>query len=182
VCPSIKLSNSLTCSKEMALIAKAAHKPFYAAAERYVVVSKLMKVSPESDLSYKFHRLFPLSQYELDQTLKPVFTTPKSDDTERDLTKKGEHSEMIHSNVNCPVENPEVDYTRYVACYIMGLGDLQHAYQAGSYQPGFLRCWRFDPIRSVTIFSRNVCRMIGSEVVIKKIRVPNILPLSNVQM
>ncbi|KAI0695898.1 hypothetical protein BC835DRAFT_1344410 [Cytidiella melzeri] len=46
-------------SNQMAIIAKAAHKPFYALAE-----------------SYKFHRLFPLSQYDLPTHTPTILSFP----------------------------------------------------------------------------------------------------------
>ncbi|KAI0748029.1 nagb/rpia/CoA transferase-like protein [Daedaleopsis nitida] len=100
-------------SSQMAIIAKAANKPFYALAE-----------------SYKFHRLFPLSQYDLPthnpnilsfptpagrsaglddapSITMPAATTkrPASPETSSSSTARAMSQEQI-------VKNPGVDYTR----------------------------------------------------------------------
>ncbi|KAI0709099.1 nagb/rpia/CoA transferase-like protein [Earliella scabrosa] len=98
-------------SNQMAIIAKAANKPFYALAE-----------------SYKFHRLFPLSQYDL-PTHNPnilSFTTPSgrspgqegvpstatSDATksaDADVSSSRTERAMSQEQI---AKNPGVDYTR----------------------------------------------------------------------
>ncbi|KAJ7452454.1 hypothetical protein B0H11DRAFT_1821135 [Mycena galericulata] len=88
-------------SLNIAIIAKAANKPFYALAE-----------------SYKFHRLFPLSQYDLpshnprilsfpspieqDHAVEPSFVPPNP----RPVAEASITQEQIAKN------NPDVDYTR----------------------------------------------------------------------
>jgi translation initiation factor 2B subunit (eIF-2B alpha/beta/delta family) len=100
--------SSLSRSEEIALIAKAAHKPFYAAAERFVVVLDFVRKVVKGGLSYKFHRVFPLSQYDLpNHSLNSIFTIP-----ERGSTKKGEQSETAHNSSDSLARYPEVDYTR----------------------------------------------------------------------
>ncbi|KAI0781030.1 IF-2B-domain-containing protein [Trametes elegans] len=100
-------------SNQMAIIAKAANKPFYALAE-----------------SYKFHRLFPLSQYDL-PTHNPnilSFATPTAQSAGQDgasATAAPETSSTGTANAgtqSSPTEramtqeqiakNPGVDYTR----------------------------------------------------------------------
>ncbi|KAK7693575.1 hypothetical protein QCA50_003144 [Cerrena zonata] len=102
-------------SNQMAIIAKAAHKPFYALAE-----------------SYKFHRLFPLSQYDL-PTHNPSILSfpslpPRSSVTQP--TGAGVFPQLTKDEVNGTpsisssslkqramsseqlAKNPDVDYTR----------------------------------------------------------------------
>ncbi|KAJ8487137.1 hypothetical protein ONZ51_g4352 [Trametes cubensis] len=100
-------------SNQMAIVAKAANKPFYALAE-----------------SYKFHRLFPLSQYDL-PTHNPnilSLTTPiarsagqdaASSDAAQEATATSQTSRGISSSVTERAmtqeqiaKNPGVDYTR----------------------------------------------------------------------
>ncbi|KAI0831210.1 IF-2B-domain-containing protein [Trametes gibbosa] len=102
-------------SNQMAIIAKAANKPFYALAE-----------------SYKFHRLFPLSQYDL-PTHNPnilSFTTPTSTAQSAGQDGKAANAASVTSakgavNPGTPpslaeramtqeqiAKNPGVDYTR----------------------------------------------------------------------
>ncbi|KAI0336438.1 nagb/rpia/CoA transferase-like protein [Cubamyces sp. BRFM 1775] len=100
-------------SNQMAIIAKAANKPFYALAE-----------------SYKFHRLFPLSQYDL-PTHNPnilSFTTPitrsagqdaASSDAAQEATATSQASQGTSSSATERAmtqeqiaKNPGVDYTR----------------------------------------------------------------------
>ncbi|KAF8163276.1 hypothetical protein B0H34DRAFT_836497 [Crassisporium funariophilum] len=102
-------------SNQIAIIARAAHKPFYALAE-----------------SYKFHRLFPLSQYDLPSHNSKILSFPRlplpersspihtsrdssteSDDeppaptsNQPDLVPPRITQEQISQN------NPDVDYTR----------------------------------------------------------------------
>jgi len=80
-------------SYQMALIAKAAHKPFYAVAE-----------------SYKFHRLFPLSQDDLADSAVGMISNssshPQNDSSNDDNVAS--KSQKQGSLMRCP----EVDYTR----------------------------------------------------------------------
>ncbi|KAH9901295.1 nagb/rpia/CoA transferase-like protein [Cubamyces lactineus] len=100
-------------SNQMAIIAKAANKPFYALAE-----------------SYKFHRLFPLSQYDLPTHSPNIlsFTTPiarsagqdaASSDPAQGATATSQTSQGISSSTTERAmtqeqiaKNPGVDYTR----------------------------------------------------------------------
>jgi len=84
-------------SNQIAIIARAANKPFYALAE-----------------SYKFHRLFPLSQYDLPSHNSQILSFPPSlpassgplTPTEQASTSSTITQEQISQN------NPYVDYTR----------------------------------------------------------------------
>jgi len=80
-------------SNQMAIIAKAANKPFYALAE-----------------SYKFHRLFPLSQYDLPNHNSRIFSFPSLKPSvapeEPSVAPTTITQEHISQN------NPDVDYTR----------------------------------------------------------------------
>lgn len=82
-------------SYQIALIAKAANVPFYALAE-----------------SYKFHRMFPLSQYDLpthhEQTLAfPSLSIATS--THAAKVSSGNTSSLSAEQLKC---NPRVDYTK----------------------------------------------------------------------
>ncbi|KIL69722.1 hypothetical protein M378DRAFT_156952 [Amanita muscaria Koide BX008] len=100
-------------SNQIAIIARAANKPFYALAE-----------------SYKFHRLFPLSQYDLPSHNARLFSFPSpsqasapSEHTARTESIQSLSHEMSAPNTQ-PIntgkitqeqisqENPDVDYTR----------------------------------------------------------------------
>ncbi|KAI0256671.1 IF-2B-domain-containing protein [Lactifluus subvellereus] len=107
-------------SNQMAIIAKAQNKPFYALAE-----------------SYKFHRLFPLSQYDLPTHNSGILsfarptTRPSTEQIQASLQLKGSHdgatvsdehsSTSILPSMTSPPRtmteeqisrNPDVDYTR----------------------------------------------------------------------
>jgi translation initiation factor eIF-2B subunit alpha len=101
-------------SNQIAVIAKAANKPFYALAE-----------------SYKFHRLFPLNTYDLpthnDTILalprpvqRPMGLTarpsvmPRKKDVESDPIARAfsEHLSTTTMSVEQMSRNPQVDYTR----------------------------------------------------------------------
>lgn len=122
-------------SNQMAIIAKAAHKPFYALAERYLFA----KLCPFGHLislgSYKFHRLFPLSQYDLPTHTPNILSIPSL--PAQSITAHGALSgaspgmSSPETQENPPAEkgdattaqrtmtaeqiarNPDVDYTRY---------------------------------------------------------------------
>ncbi|KAG5643479.1 hypothetical protein DXG03_000867 [Asterophora parasitica] len=98
-------------SNQIAIIAKAANKPFYALAE-----------------SYKFHRLFPLSQYDLPNHNSRIFSFPRPQlppsppptQVSGTSTKNGLPEDTSFSGV-APIaitqehiskNNPDVDYTR----------------------------------------------------------------------
>ncbi|KZT33022.1 IF-2B-domain-containing protein [Sistotremastrum suecicum HHB10207 ss-3] len=91
-------------SYQLAIIAKAHHKPFYALAE-----------------SYKFHRLFPLSQYDLPTHTPNILSFPRAPaSTPPPTPARG----LSSTNLGHPppasasmtsdqlARNPEVDYTR----------------------------------------------------------------------
>lgn len=99
-------------SNQIAIIAKAANVPFYALAE-----------------SYKFHRLFPLSQYDLPThkpnilsfpltaTTTPYPTDSVSLDNQQVSTAEQNASTLTHSQTRYMTQeqiarNPDVDYTR----------------------------------------------------------------------
>jgi len=102
-------------SNQMAIIAKAANKPVYALAE-----------------SYKFHRLFPLSQYDLPTHNPGILSFPRTTRSPSDLTallpshsvsqqhetttNPKESSSAVFMPLNMTPEqisrNPDVDYTR----------------------------------------------------------------------
>ncbi|KAI0928790.1 hypothetical protein AcW2_004681 [Taiwanofungus camphoratus] len=95
-------------SNQIAIIAKAANKPFYALAE-----------------SYKFHRLFPLSQYDLPTHNSTILSLPSPPQRPSDTDTSGTPVNFHHSATGIspqPVElamtveqisrNPSVDYTR----------------------------------------------------------------------
>ncbi|KAF8797997.1 nagb/rpia/CoA transferase-like protein [Phlegmacium glaucopus] len=95
-------------SNQIAIIARAAHKPFYALAE-----------------SYKFHRLFPLSQYDLPSHNSKILSfprplperSPQSLDisTESSPTPIINHPDLISPRITqeqISQNNPDVDYTR----------------------------------------------------------------------
>ncbi|KAJ7709935.1 hypothetical protein B0H17DRAFT_1029882 [Mycena rosella] len=87
-------------SLNIAIIAKSSHKPFYALAE-----------------SYKFHRLFPLSQYDLPSHNPRILSFPPPIEQDNIL---GHPSSAVGSEVpssritqeEIAKNNPDVDYTR----------------------------------------------------------------------
>ncbi|GJJ12394.1 hypothetical protein Clacol_006636 [Clathrus columnatus] len=81
-------------SYQMALIAKAANVPFYALAE-----------------SYKFYRMFPLSQYDLPTHNDEILSLPTSLSSIRKPAMMSENPQLTMSDdqVN---KNPGVDYTK----------------------------------------------------------------------
>jgi len=97
-------------SNQIAIIAKAANKPFYALAE-----------------SYKFHRLFPLSQYDLPNHNSRIFSFQRpvpslaansgASSTTGSQSPEEETHLILHSPLKITQEhisqtNPDVDYTR----------------------------------------------------------------------
>ncbi|KZP02859.1 nagb/rpia/CoA transferase-like protein [Athelia psychrophila] len=103
-------------SNQMAIIAKAANKPFYALAE-----------------SYKFHRLFPLSQYDLPTHNPSILSFPRTvpslpgaaalssfPDAHSERENSAMKSRSPTSAISVPLSmtseqisrNPDVDYTR----------------------------------------------------------------------
>ncbi|EDR14283.1 uncharacterized protein LACBIDRAFT_145994, partial [Laccaria bicolor S238N-H82] len=87
-------------SNQIAIIARAANKPFYALAE-----------------SYKFHRLFPLSQYDLPSHNSKILSFPNLSRPEPSTTHSGHARPESDSPLRITQEqisqnNPDVDYTR----------------------------------------------------------------------
>jgi len=95
-------------SNQIAIIARAAHKPFYALAE-----------------SYKFHRLFPLSQYDLPSHNSKILAFPRpflsnpsqplDTPSESSSTPINSQSDFIPPRITqeqISQNNPDVDYTR----------------------------------------------------------------------
>ncbi|KAL1743950.1 hypothetical protein HDZ31DRAFT_39765 [Schizophyllum fasciatum] len=92
-------------SNQIAIIAKAANKPFYALAE-----------------SYKFHRLFPLSQYDLPTSKPHVLSfppalqpVPPTHAESAEASKASRASEPTNERITqeqISQSNPDVDYTR----------------------------------------------------------------------
>ncbi|KAH9484308.1 Translation initiation factor eIF-2B subunit alpha [Psilocybe cubensis] len=100
-------------SNQIAIIARAANKPFYALAE-----------------SYKFHRLFPLSQYDLPShnskilsfprplpvnlpsTINSLTKQPSSDSSTSDSSHPDPISPPRITQEQISENNPDVDYTR----------------------------------------------------------------------
>ncbi|KAG5654534.1 hypothetical protein H0H81_001175 [Sphagnurus paluster] len=80
-------------SNQMAIIAKAANKPFYALAE-----------------SYKFHRLFPLSQYDLPNQNARIFSFPATNSTNEENSSSVASISITQEHIS--QNNPDVDYTR----------------------------------------------------------------------
>jgi len=87
-------------SNQMAIIAKAENKPFYALAERYVpvVICDIEEHgSPRmANYSYKFRRLFPLSQYDLPTHTPGILSFPQS-------TQPSSDAEIIDTGPALPV-------------------------------------------------------------------------------
>ncbi len=123
-------------SHQMAIIAKAANKPFYALAERYLVEQLNDTVAIVPDLlvalfSYKFHRLFPLSQYDLpthnpnilsfpaptarSAVVEGASSTNSQEATRRPGSSLGTSSAITERAMNQEqiAKNPGVDYTRW---------------------------------------------------------------------
>jgi len=94
-------------SSQIAIIAKAANKPFYALAE-----------------SYKFHRLFPLSQYDLPHHNARIFSFSHSALSAASSTRNllaVPSQNLVEETAQAPIRitqehisqnNPDVDYTR----------------------------------------------------------------------
>ncbi|KAJ3779344.1 hypothetical protein FB446DRAFT_710583 [Lentinula raphanica] len=93
-------------SNQIAIIAKAANKPFYALAE-----------------SYKFHRMFPLSQYDLPSHNPGVLSFPQALGARALPASSGlpSKSSSVSSDNGSPIRitqediarnNPDIDYTR----------------------------------------------------------------------
>ncbi|KAJ7155994.1 hypothetical protein C8R43DRAFT_998703 [Mycena crocata] len=89
-------------SLNIAIIAKAANKPFYALAE-----------------SYKFHRLFPLSQYDLPSHNPRILSFPSPIERDQSMEVASPKSRSVSGAISSSItqediarNNPDVDYTR----------------------------------------------------------------------
>lgn len=117
-------------SYQMAMLAKVANKPFYAMAERCAnVFPRLTATSQLHEHSYKFHRLFPLSQFDLpthtEETLsikfigKPDHREPTPTSSPRvvaGMHKSFPDQSQYHMSREEIEKNPDVDYTKY--CFL----------------------------------------------------------------
>lgn len=130
-------------SNQIAIIAKAANKPFYALAERFFTSSIMSGCLLTGYRSYKFHRLFPLSQYDLPSHNHRVlsFSTPQQPSVR--LTSRPSATQSIGSTLGDATgaddsdpsviikitqekiaqNNPDVDYTR---CVVVSLSRSMH--------------------------------------------------------
>lgn len=111
-------------SNQIAIIARAANKPFYALAERYLRPSLLsMDRGLTSFSSYKFHRLFPLSQYDLPSHNSQILSFPPSLPanhltpgngplTPPDISEYADSTSSRVTQEQISQNNPHVDYTR----------------------------------------------------------------------
>lgn len=131
-------------SNQLAIIAKAANKPVYAMAERYEPDCEcLLRFSLTQKNSYKFHRLFPLSQYDLPTHTSNILSFPRQP-TRPSNSNVARPSVFVPMSPISPIKpklpppsasahslsysefamspeqirlNPEVDYTRYVITF-----------------------------------------------------------------
>lgn len=134
--------------------------------------------------SFKFHRLFPLTQYDLPthnpnllsfprlSRKTPVITARPSISTLRDppsskKTSNDSYSEGSWAPRNMTPEqvalNPDVDYTRYVEILqkpIRFLYRLKPDVQARLDIIGYFRCGNFNSRRCQSVFSRHVRRIV----------------------
>ena len=97
--------------------------------------------------SYKFHRLFPLSQYDLPSHNSQILSFPPGSDSSK-ITQ-----EQISQN------NPHVDYTRSIN---ISLNFTQHnwrMFQTRSNHPCLLGRGEFNTWRRQSISGRHVCRL-----------------------
>jgi len=105
-------------SNQIAIIAKAANKPFYALAERSVLLFLLNGRYKTFSSSYKFHRLFPLSQYDLPTHTPDILSfshsvKPAPSNSAGEERKEGSLSTTTLTMTTEQIsQNPSVDYTR----------------------------------------------------------------------
>lgn len=111
-------------SLQIAIIAKAANKPFYALAERWVFRVDLDRLLTILACSYKFHRLFPLSQYDLPSHNPRILSFPSpieqgnaaenpASSASLNFRSASEASSSSITPEDIARNNPDVDYTRY---------------------------------------------------------------------
>jgi len=120
-----------TGSNQIAIIAKHANKPFYALAERFAISSDHLAIFRVYSASFKFRRLFPLSQYDLpthgpgvlpfprhvpEAPPAPVINGQPSGNELEDAASPGRTSPRSWARKAMSLEqvalNPEVDYTK----------------------------------------------------------------------
>lgn len=108
-------------SNQIAIIARAANKPFYALAERHVANCPSPFSSHSASSSYKFHRLFPLSQYDLPSHIpgllsfsQPKLLRPSHRSSTTDVIDPDPVVQTKVSQEEIAQNNPDVDYTRWV--------------------------------------------------------------------
>lgn len=168
-------------SNQMAIIAKAANKPFYALAER---LDRIL-CSSKRDLlqylcSYKFHRLFPLSQYDLPTHNPSILSFPRtvpspsvltaplsssvSHQPEKTVIKNSSSTSALLMPLSMTSEqisrNPDVDYTRYLTSVCIAARVLDNASVKTRFNfTSILGCWASNAGRSVTVPSRHVRRL-----------------------
>ncbi|KAG6911505.1 hypothetical protein DXG01_014579 [Tephrocybe rancida] len=116
-------------SNQIAIIAKAANKPFYALAERWWFDQFGVRNELTISVSYKFHRLFPLSQYDLPNENTRIFSFPRPKMTSPRIqpqsgipftgsssspeeTLPTDVAPMTITQEQISQNNPDVDYTR----------------------------------------------------------------------
>lgn len=168
-------------SNQMAIIAKAQNKPFYALAERWYSLAVTHHEELTRQPSYKFHRSFPLSQYDLpthnSRILSFVQPTKRTAlQASPQVTDALDHT--IASDEHIPISaistaslqrtmtseqigrNPGVDYTTFglVSLLLCPLSDARP--QTRPDFPCLLRCRCFDTGRCEPIPSRDVCGFI----------------------
>jgi translation initiation factor eIF-2B subunit alpha len=126
-------------SNQMAIIARAQNKPFYALAERYIpTVNSTPPQIDNATLSYKFHRSFPLSQYDLPTHNSGILSfarpmnRPATEQIQASLSVTGAQDHAIVSHERTSIfqrlstaspqrtmtseqigRNPDVDYTTF---------------------------------------------------------------------
>ena len=89
--------------------------------------------------SYKFHRLFPLSQYDLPSHNSKILAFPRpysskppqslGTSTESSSTTIDNQSDLIHPRITqdqISQNNPDVDYTRLVICLVAAAIRFRH--------------------------------------------------------
>ena len=119
-----------------------------------------------ADISYKFHRLFPLSQYDLPSHNDSILslTSKRSSLSTQPPASHSKRSDGTLARITqeqIAQENPDVDYTRYVRGQPQEIqeGSLMVASQPRSHFAGVFGCRKPDTGRSQSISCGNVCRV-----------------------
>ena len=97
----------------------------------YLLLTKKFQISKTFYYSYKFHRLFPLSQYDLPSHNSKILTFPRPylSKPPQSLDTSAESSSTLIDNQpdlippritqdQISQNNPDVDYTRLVICFV----------------------------------------------------------------